>query len=58
MTNMAAAVLLAIPTQDEVIFPMTMISRRAEVGNTVNVDEIYKKAQAAVADIRKIIIVR
>jgi hypothetical protein len=49
---------LAVPAQDEVIFPMTMISRRAEVGNTVNVDEIYNKAQAAVAEIRKIIIVR
>ena len=49
---------LAVPKQDEVIFPMTMISRRAEVGNSVNVEEIYKKAQAAVTEIRKIIIVR
>ena len=49
---------LAVPKQDEVIFPITMISRRAEVGNTVDVNEIYNKAQAAVAEIRKIIIVR
>ena len=49
---------LAIPERDEVIFPITMISRRAEVGNKVNVDAIYNKAQAAVAEIRKIIIVR
>ena len=49
---------LAVPNQDEVIFPMTMISRRAEVGNTVDVKELYKKAQAATAEIRKIIIVR
>lgn len=49
---------LAVPGQDEVIFPITMISRRAEVGNRVNVNEIYQKAQAAVAEIRKIIVVR
>lgn len=49
---------LAVPAQDEVIFPITMISRRAEVGNKVNVEDIYKKAQTAVAEIRKIIIVR
>ncbi len=49
---------LAIPTQDEVIFPITMISRRAEVGNRVDVSTLYATAQAAVAEIRKIIIVR
>lgn len=49
---------LAVPGQDEVIFPITMISRRAEVGNKVDVDAVYKKAEAAVTEIRQIIIVR
>jgi len=49
---------LAIPGQDEVVFPITMISRRAEVGNQVDVFEVYKKARAAVAEIRRIIVVR
>jgi hypothetical protein len=49
---------LAIPGQDEVVFPVTMISRRAEAGSKVDVNAVYDKARAAVAEIRKIIIVR
>lgn len=49
---------LAIPNKDDVIFPVTMISRRYEVGAEVDVQAVYDKAQDAIADIRKRIYLR
>lgn len=49
---------LEIPLKDDVIFPVTMISRRYEVGAEVDVRAVYEKAQDAVADIRRRIYLR
>lgn len=44
---------LEIPGTDEFLFPITMISRRAEVGIQVNVRDIYNRALQIVDEIRK-----
>lgn len=49
---------LAIPNKDDVIFPVTMISRRYEAGASVDVQAVYDKALDAIADIRKRIYLR
>lgn len=43
---------LKLPGIDEFIFPATQISRRAEVGITVDVAAVYRELQQAVIDIR------
>ncbi|MCR8924041.1 DUF3806 domain-containing protein [Dasania sp. GY-MA-18] len=48
---------LAVPGKPDVVFPITMISRRYEVGAEVNIEEIYQKALASVTAIKKQIIV-
>lgn len=48
---------LNIPGQRDVVFPVTMISRRYETGSSVNIEAIYQKAVANVVRIKKQIIV-
>lgn len=43
---------LRYPDTSIFLFPMTMISRRVEVGNTTPVTEIYQKAYDSVAPLR------
>lgn len=43
---------LRIPGTNEVLFPMTMISRRYETGLEVDVAELYRRAQEIVAAVR------
>lgn len=43
---------LRIPGTGELLFPVTMISRRHEVGARVDVDELYQRAADLVAEIR------
>lgn len=49
---------LEVPNKDEVIFPITMISRRAEVGINVDVSAIYQLGLDEVKRIRRKIIIR
>lgn len=49
---------LEVPNKDEVIFPITMISRRAEVGIDVDVEAIYELAIDEIERIRRKIIIR
>lgn len=48
---------LNIPNQRDVIFPITMISRRVEVGAKVDINELYQKAEVSLETIKKQIIV-
>ena len=41
---------LQLKHSENFLFPITMISRRAEVGVIVNIDELYEKAVAKIAD--------
>lgn len=43
---------LEIPGHNEFLFPVTMISRRAEVGIEVDVEALWKKAGDIVLDVR------
>jgi hypothetical protein len=40
--------------EKEFIFPVTQVSRKAEVGIKVNISEVYADLEKAVADIRKL----
>lgn len=44
---------LAIPRTREFLYPVTMISRRAEVGSKVDVKALFDRAGEIVAEIRK-----
>lgn len=44
---------LEVPGTREFLFPITMISRRVEVGGTVDVAALYAKASTIVEDIRR-----
>ena len=48
---------LAIPKQRDVIFPVTMISRRIQAGANVNIDAVYQKARDATETIKRQIVV-
>ncbi|WP_019529523.1 DUF3806 domain-containing protein [Dasania marina] len=48
---------LDVPGKRDVVFPITMISRRYETGGEVNIEQLYQKAVASVATIKKQIIV-
>lgn len=48
---------LAIPKQRDVIFPVTMISRRIQAGADVNIEELYQKALKSIQFIRQQIVV-
>ena len=48
---------LDIPAQRDVVFPITMISRRYEAGAKVNIEAVYQKAVANVKQIKKQIVV-
>ncbi len=44
---------LEVPGAREFLFPITMISRRVEVGGSVDVSALYDKASGIVAEIRR-----
>lgn len=44
---------LEFPVQKEYLFPVTMISRRAEVGIKVDVKELYEQAREIAAEIKQ-----
>lgn len=48
---------LAIPKQRDVLFPVTMISRRVQSGASVNIEELYQKALKSTQFIRQQIVV-
>ena len=48
---------LNIPGQRDVVFPITMISRRYQTGAQVNIENVYQKAIASVEHIKKQIVV-
>lgn len=48
---------LQIPGQRDVLFPVTMISRRVEAGAEVDINDIYSKALKELERIRKQIVV-
>ena len=48
---------LNIPGQRDVVFPITMISRRYEVGAKVSIEEVYQKAVTSVQQIKKQIVI-
>lgn len=49
---------LLVPHKEDVIFPVTMISRRVETGNKVDINALFNKAIDEVERIRRKIIVR
>jgi hypothetical protein len=48
---------LSVPKQRDVLFPITMISRRAETGAKVNIEEVYQRALSELTFIRQQILV-
>jgi hypothetical protein len=44
---------LRLGDSDNYLFPVTMISRRREVGNTTPVDEIYQRAYDTISSLRE-----
>lgn len=48
---------LDVPRQEDVLFPITMISRRVEAGLKVSIDDINQKAEKSLAQIKQQIIV-